>query len=463
MQPWTLPLFLLAFSLHALSLREAEEMALANNPGVRAAEEFVDRARHGRMESISRWLPKLTVLSQAYKTQKPLKFLKLKTPSAFFTQVSLTQAVLSSELLHQIKIAGFMVTQAEQMLQAAKNDVLFETRMLYYLVALDHKKVDTAKEHVRLLTHLADRMQGFYDIGEATAYNVNQAKVAVSNVTDKYYETLRDLKGHQDDLVRVLGSDPGQNIDVSVADQIDVMQIADVARKVEEGEKIFQSGSGYSPILQERFTSLEERSMQRLFSDQELEKWAAAADETRPDILLAKTVVSIAKQQVEEKRGEYWPTLSILAGYGGGSTPYLDQPEDRFNKQLFQWAAGLSLNWTIFDGLGRESRIRKAKSEERAMKFDALKVLQNAHADVREQIYKMEKALSKYLTASANLKLSEETLRQANSQLEIGYATIFDYLVSVDGFVRAKTTLDEGRFELLTSYYGLLHACGRSE
>jgi outer membrane protein TolC len=306
-------------------------------------------------------------------------------------------------------------------------------------------------------------MQGFYDIGEATAYNVNQAKVAVSNVTDAYYETLKELKGHQDDLVRVLGSDPGQNIDVSVTNQIDVMEIADVAHKVREGEKVFQSGSGYSPILKDQFTTLEERSMDHLFSTEELEKWVTAADETRPDILLAKTVVSIAKQQVEEKQGEYWPTLSILAGYGGGSTPYLDRPSDRFTNQLFQWAAGLSLNWTIFDGTGRESRIRKAKAEERATKFDAIKVMQNAHTDVREQIYKMEKALSKYLTASANLKLAEETLKQANSQLEIGYATIFDYLVSVDGFVRARTTLDEGRFELLTSYYGLLHACGRSE
>ncbi len=86
-----------------------------------------------------------------------------------------------------------------------------------------------------------------------------------------------------------------------------------------------------------------------------------------------------------------------------------------------------------------------------------------AITNVKLSIFRTHLTLSKYVTAKANLRLADETLKQANSQLEIGYATIFDYLVSVDGFIRARTALDEGNYELLASYYGLLHSCGRRE
>lgn len=87
--------------------------------------------------------------------------------------------------------------------------------------------------------------------------------------------------------------------------------------------------------------------------------------------------------------------------------------------------------------------------------------MQAAHTDVRTQIYSMEKALAKYLTASATLKLAEQTLQQAISQFDIGFTTIYDYLISVDGLIRARTAFDEGQFELLASHYALLHACGK--
>ena len=61
----------------------------------------------------------------------------------------------------------------------------------------------------------------------------------------------------------------------------------------------------------------------------------------------------------------------------------------------------------------------------------------------------------------ANYKLAQETLEQAKSQLDIGFTTIYDYLISVDGLIRAKTAQDEGRFDLLSSYYALLHASGK--
>jgi len=456
---WIVLLLAAMCGLEALTLQEAEEIALANNPQVQASEQLIEMAKQGRLDAISKWLPQLNIYTQGFKTQTTIPLLKITKPSTFLTELTLTQTLFSSQTLYQIGISALMIEQFERLLEAAKNDVLYQTRTLYFQVALDHKKVKTAQEHIDLLSYLADRMQGKYNIGEATAYNVNQARVAVANVTDTYYKTVQNLKSHEDELAKTLGFDPVDQPFVFNQEDIDVMQVPELAEKVLLAETIFQEEC----ILKSQFVTMQNRIMDKIFSKSEFAKWSVYADAHRPDILLSQTNVKLAEETVKLKRGEYWPTVSLIGNYGGAMTPYLFEPSTQFNNQIFQWAVGFSVNWTIFDGTGRERRIKKARAESRAVKFTAKKVAQAAHTDVREQLYSMQKAMAQYVTSTANYELAQQTLEQAKSQLDIGFTTIYDYLISVDGLIRAKTARDEGRFDLLSSYYALLHSSGQTK
>ncbi len=455
---WILLCAIAMGGLEALTLKEAEEIALANNPQVQASEQLIEMARQGRLDAISKWLPQVSIVSQGYKTQEPIVFLGLTKPSAFLTELSLTQTLFSTQLYYQIGISSILIDQFRRLLAAAKNDVLYQTRTLYFQVALDHKKVKTAQEHIDLLNYLADRMQGKYNIGEATAYNVNQARVAVANVTDNYYKTVQMLKTHEDELSRTLGYDPIDSPLTFSQEDIDVMQIPELAEKIKTADAIFQEEC----ILKSQFVTMQSRIMDKIFSKDEFSKWAHYSDDHRPDVLLSQTNVRLAEETVKLKRGEYWPTVSLLGNYGGAPTPFLYQPSTQFNNQVFQWAVGFSVNWTIFDGTGRERRLKRAQAEARSVKFTAKKVVQSAHTEVRKQLYSMQKAMAQYLTSTANYKLAQQTLEQAKSQLDIGFTTIYDYLISVDGLIRAKTAQDEGRFDLLSSYYALLHSSGQT-
>ncbi len=418
-------------SLFSLALEEVEQMALDNNPDIQSAIALVEKAHQGRLSVIGKWLPQLSLLSQAFRTQKPLEFFQLTKPSTFFTQLSLTQTLISSPLIHDIKISSLIINQFKQLVEAAKNDILYKVRVQYYLVALDRQKVATAEEHIKLLEYLAEEMASRHQIGEATPYNVNQAKVAIANVQERFYRYFEQLKTDRDELARLMGIDPSTNPYDFSQEEIDLTKIPNLNLAVEQ-------------LPMEEFSH-----------------WQDIADQYRPDILLSKTFLSVAEEKVRSHEGEYWPKLSVQGGYGGGSTPYLSVPTERFNNQVFQWAVGLSLNWNLFDGLSRERNIRAAKAEVSSVRFDAKKTLQAAHTDVRHQLYKIEKSLAKYRTASANLELAVETMGQARSQLEIGYSTLSDYLISADGWVQAKTNYDEGKFELLAAYFGLFHSSGK--
>lgn len=454
---WYLILLLLFSHVSALTLKEAEQLALANNPEVKAAEDLLEMARQGRMEAISKWLPQLSIISQGYRAQKPITQLKLTKPTAFMTQLSLTQALFAPEMLHQVKFSELLVKQFSKLLDAARNDVLFQTRALYYLIALDYKKLKTAQENVDLLQFLADRMEKKERIGEATPYHVNQARVAMVNVTESYYQAEKELKNHRDQMVQLLGFLPSETTFELSEEELDVEQYPELKEKVTLAQEVFQEGS----IIKSTFVELEKKVMSRLFSPEEFMKWNLIANDLRPDLQLNRTYVKLAQENVRMKRSEYWPTLSFVGNYGGAPTPYFFQPTEQFSNQQFQWGVGFALNWTIFDGTGRSRRVKKAQAEARAVAQNMKKSSQTAETEVRAQLYKMEEALAKYLSSSSNYKLAKETLEQAKSQLEIGYVTIYDYLISVDGLIRAKTALDEGRYGLLNAYFALLHASGK--
>ena len=278
--------------------------------------------------------------------ETPIPLLMLNKPSAFLTELSLTQTLFSAQLYRQIGISSLMIEQFQRLLQAAKNDVLYQTRTLYFQVALDHKKVKTAQEHIDLLNYLAERMQGKFNIGEATAYNVNQARVAVANVTDAYYQTVKMLKTHEDEFSKILGYDPVDSPLTFSQEDIDVLQVPELAVKVKAAEALFQEDK----ILKTAFSTMQDKIINKVFNSEEFTKWNLYADAHRPDILLSQTNVQLAEETVKLKRSEYWPTVSILGNYGGAMTPYLFQPSTQFNNQVFQWAIGFSVNWTIFDG-----------------------------------------------------------------------------------------------------------------
>jgi outer membrane protein TolC len=454
---WSLLVLLWMSQVSALTLKEAEQLALGNNTEVKAAEELLEMARQGRMEAISKWLPQLAVNVQGYRTERPITQLKLTKPSAFMTQLSLTQALFAPGVFHQIKLSNLMVEQFSKLLEAARNDVLFQTRALYYLIALDVKKLKTAEENIDLLQFLADRMERKERIGESTLYHVNQARVAMVNVTDTYFQAQKNLKNHRDQMVQLLGFLPSETTFELSEEDLDIEHYPFIKEKIESVGEVFQEGS----IIQSTFVQLEKKIMGKLFSGEEFKKWHLIADDLRPDLQLNRTYVKLAQENVRLKKSEYWPTLSFVGNYGGAPTPFFFQPTTEFSNQSFQWGLGFSLNWTIFDGTGRSRRVKKAQAEARAAGQNMKKSSETAETEVREQLYKMEESLAKYISSSSNYKLAKETLEQAKSQLEIGYVTIYDYLISVDGLIRAKTALDEGRYGLLASYFGLLHASGK--
>lgn len=452
--------YLSVSQLYDLTLEQAEVIAVENNNTVNSVRELYHKAQQGRFNSISKWLPQIQALSIMYGMEKPSNISRAK--SAFETQLSLTQSIISSDQYYDVKIATLIVEQLQLLLNAAIIDALYNVRTAYYQVILDVEMIKAAKDKIDLLTMLAKRMEDRHQIGTSILYSVNQSKVAIANATSVYYEMVKRKKIDTDNMVNILGFTPG-DLEVTFARiDIPVDEISEIKEKLDKMQIIFNQDTLAlnERIFKGEYPLTEEKAMKHLFTIDEVKSFEDTALKYQPNLKVYENYVKIADKEVSKRRGEYLPMMSFNANWGGNPTTVQNLPSSSFGNQRMQWGVGVQLNWLIFDGLGRERRLKEAKYLKRAKEFQYRQEMQNTYADVRKQIFEIEESVANYITANANVKLAEQTVTLANNEVDVGYATIFDYQVTVDGFIQAVNSKNQARYELLKAYYALRHATG---
>lgn len=445
-------------SIAHFTLDQAERIALQNNKDICKLCQLYQSARMGKFVSISKWLPEINLLSDGYKTQ--VRQSNTGSYSAYISQFFLSQRLFSTDAYYDVKIAGLVVQNLKLLLEGVMIDVLFNVRTAFYQVVLDYQNITTAKTNVEILSNLAWRMEKDYKRGTSILLNVNQSKVAVANATSAYYQAIKQLEIDLDYLVTVLGYNPGEVKLEFDALEIPIGQIPELASKVEWLTNVFAEKEKQGLVYKPDFPKTEEKYMKHLFSEGEICAWEKLAFQYRPDLKVRCTEWKIANEAVNKEKGTYLPEVKLAFNYGGYPTETEFNPSSTFFNQKFQWALGFNFSWLLFDGLGRDFRVRQARYESKAKCCEYKKGIQLTFQDVRDQIFSISESVASFTTAEGNVALAEQTLDLANKQLEIGYLTIFDYQIVVDGLIQALYIRDQARYDLIKGYFGLKHASG---
>jgi outer membrane protein TolC len=466
--------------LRDLTLEQAELIAVTNNNTVNSVRELYLKAKAGRIEAMSKWLPKLHALSKVYGLQKyqpgagsvsaqDVELLnqagvvtRIAAGSAFETQLALTQSILSTNDYYNIMISSLVVKQLELLLNAALIDVLYQTRVSYYQVVLDLELIKAAKDKVELLKTLSKQIQDKHQIGTALLYHVNQSKVAVVNATNVYYDLIKQKKIDSDNLANILGYIPGDVELTFSQSQLPVDQIEDLKDKITLMQKVFneQMPTLNELIFKEDFAQTEQRVMSKLYSTAEIHGWEDLAMKYTPSLKVYENYVQIASKEFSKAKATYLPEVDFNVNFGSNPSTMQGLPARSFGNQNMNWGAGIKFNWLVFDSYGREARIKQARFDKRSKEFNYRQEKQNTFFEVRKRIFEIEESVANYMTAQANMILAEQTVSFAKDQLDTGYGTIFDCQITLDGLVQAKNDTYKAKYQLLKAYYGLRKASG---
>ena len=178
-------------------------------------------------------------------------------------------------------------------------------------------------------------------------------------------------------------------------------------------------------------------SIQGLTLDEALE----IAVESNPTIRQAELDVEIARKQVRQARGEYFPVLSTSVNYSFSdpatpdpATPF-DPADSSFDpSSVIDSNIQNSLNgeirfdFTVIDGGGRTARNLIADQAVAIAEFNLDQTLQAVQLDVATAYYSLQLADTNVLVAEAQVADSETSLRDAEARERAGIGTRFEVL-----------------------------------
>lgn len=171
----------------------------------------------------------------------------------------------------------------------------------------------------------------------------------------------------------------------------------------------------------------------------------------RPEVPALDAQVRAARAQAVAQGLRWLPTVSAFGNMRFTSAPGFATRTDSDGKEVPRYdfyAAGLQLDWTLFDGFERDAQRKalEAQADEARLR---LRQLQDTIADdvqnARRQSLTRQQGLK---SAQRQVQLARETLELVRIQHDAGTATQLDLLTAQDQLMLAEVALAQARFDL---------------
>ena len=197
-------------------------------------------------------------------------------------------------------------------------------------------------------------------------------------------------------------------------------------------------------------------------AEEQLTKMIDAALERRPDIAALRARLAASEASVRVAGAAQWPSL-YLNGRVGHNDSDVWAGENMMTKSEDFYGAGLSLEWTIFDGFRTASAKRAARAQSDAVRSQLRQAEVAASADVWNGMQRYATALEKFAASEAFLRSSQAAYGLALDGYQAGLRSVLDLLTAESQSAQARSQQIAARLEALTALANLAFATGELE
>jgi len=401
-----------------LSLREAMDAAVDQNPTVRLFIERIAQAKDVADTQLGELLPNLSGTAgysrRRFFTGSFGANATVVGPRDFYEmRAFLTQNVFSLSLIQKWRAAKAGVDVAGLDAEVTKRDTMATTGLVYLealraIAAVDARTADVVlnKELLRLATERKSA-------GMATSLDVTRAKVQLENAKQRLLvaENARDRA--KLNLIRSMGL----SFDVRLV-LTDEMKLVEV-------------------------------------SEQSVGEALQVAKENRTELKAQKNRERLASLTLSSVTNERVPSIKAAGDVGmiGNQIPNALTTD---NVQLL-------MTVPIFDGGQREGRISESRSKVRQEEIKTQDVQYQVALEVRDALLTMSSAKDQVAVAEEGLKLALTELELSRERFAVGVATNIEVTDAQTRVAQARDNLIEGLFTFNASRLSLARAQGQLE
>lgn len=412
----TILILLSSFALTAnaqvktLTLKDALTYALENKAAAKKAKLDVENSEYKIEEVRSRALPQISANGNL--TYNPILQTSVIDGAAFGAPGTTIQANFGQKWTSG---AGISLTQAifDQSvftgLRAAKstrefyqiNDQLTEEQVIervannYYQVYVQRQKLTLLDSTYLNTTKVRDIVKGQFDNGLAKKIDFDRIVVKMSNISTQRQQILNAVQLQENALKFYMGMPMETQIEIP------------------------QTEFEITP------TALIE----------------APNTANRTEYLLLKKQEELLVLQKKSVEAEYYPTLSLSAGYNylgqGPEVPLFAKPADGVYWSDYS-SIGLNLKVPIFTGFGTRAKVRQADVQIRSLQEDLKETKLSLDLDYKNANTQIQNSIVTIQNQKENMILAAEILRNTKNNYLQGLASLTDLLDSENASIEAQ-------------------------
>lgn len=407
-----------SYAAENLTLEQAVEMALKNNPGLKAADAQVEAADAGVLHSASAFLPKVNLSETWSKSDNPLLVLGTKVnqevltaadfnPSVinnpepisnYNTRLSVVQPIFNGGREYigraQAKLAKDASVQDRE---RARQETVYNVIKAYYglLLAKEYHKV--ALQSLETSTANVNLAEARYKAGAVLQSDLLRAKVQ--------YAEVKEMMTRSDNNIRLAAA--GLNF----------------AMGMPQGAEYEISGPLAAQELKAEVTA-------------EIRE----AEEKRPDLIAVYLNRLNTEKSVTQARTDYLPSLNLMGQVDWNSGRVAGEDAK-------SWAVMAVLQWNLFDGLVTRSKVKEALAASSKMKFLEEQTRSAVQLQVRQAYYDFTASLDRIAATASSVQEAEEGLRIVQKRYETGMTSFVDVLGAESALIRARTNVLQALYD----------------
>ena len=429
-----------------ITLDEAVQIAIRQNPGILTAEQEIKRTRGVVLEVQAQALPHLTVANSFSQVDKGL----LTTGGGGSTSSSssssstsgtaggassdststgglssgatassanpMTQSWDVSVTASQLIYSGGQVAAAIHIAKHTQDATIYSLRDIvdttiadvrseFYAVLLDRAIIQVQEENINLLESQLKDQQNRFEAGTVPRFNVLQADVAVANARPQLIQARNDYNIAELNLARTLGI----NKELYYGSMPPINPVGVLATDEKPGS---------------------------------LPEAISLARERRPFLKEQREQILIQVENIKVALSGYQPRLEVDAGYEMRN----NSASKSLDKIVNGWFYGITGSWNIFDGGATYGQTKEAKAQLEEAKVSYDDAVRQVDVEVEQAWDQVRESEDTILSQQKAVEEAQEALRLAQERLTAGAGVQLDVLSAQVALTQARTTMVQAQY-----------------
>ena len=418
-----------------ITLDEAVQTAVQQNPDILKAEQEILRTRGVVLQVQAQALPQITVGNAFTDTSRNLLLAGAPPYSASSGSNSsmgasataagqaesasnnpMTQAwdvtVTASQLIYSggqvgaaIHIARYTQDATIYSLRDIVDTTIADVRSEFYAVLLDRAIISVQEENINLLQSQLTDQQNRFEAGTVPRFNVLQAEVALANARPQLIQARDDYDVAILNLARSLG-----------------INSADL-------------DEGMPPINPVGVLTSDEKPAP-------LTEALQLARERRPFLKEQREQILIQVENIKVALAGYQPRLTADGGY--------EMRNNEFSKSLDKvvtgWFFGVTGTWDVWDGGATYGETKQAKAQLQEAKVNYDDAVRQVDVEVQQSLDQVRESQDTIVSQQKAIEEAQEALRLSQERLNAGAGTQLDVLSAQVALTQSRTTLVQAQY-----------------